>query len=425
MKENQNTDYSELLSQMLDGEITKQEEQALYEELAKDSELQAELNDNLKIRSAYNKDYDAYVPPIDSKAFILDKVGLVSAAGAPTGGFLSGVATVIKGWASAGAAALVAIGLGSVIGEAPKEKPQPKVQKVQEQQKSETTQAQSTFKPSDIPMASSKSTDDLPKVVSKKANKKGRSTTPPTASNSGSNTTNENSSTLNSGAVSTIPTIPTEEETENKEIAINTKKVSNQVAISEAEFYNNEENFLNNYEPTPNQLQNTQIIVTKQNNSYTSTEINGGMLSNGYGANFTYRFYEKEVNILGMDLNIAGGGFLGQNNHTINYTDVDIVKPSEIKPITTIGLSNRIYLNDLKIAESITPMININAGFGFGASSGIVINESIGLEWQTPLQISNIGISVNAQYSFNQFYQLNTKNLDNANGLLFGINFKF
>jgi len=71
-KENTN---SELLTQLLDGELSPAHEETLYSELSTNKELQEELRQQLLIRESIRKDTEAYNPPSAAVIGLFNKLG--------------------------------------------------------------------------------------------------------------------------------------------------------------------------------------------------------------------------------------------------------------------------------------------------------------------------------------------------------------
>ncbi len=65
----------EILSLLMDGELQDANEQSLFAELAKETDLQAQLKDTLAIREAIKSDSEAFAPPPDLTAELFDKLG--------------------------------------------------------------------------------------------------------------------------------------------------------------------------------------------------------------------------------------------------------------------------------------------------------------------------------------------------------------
>ncbi|GAB1370243.1 hypothetical protein MASR1M45_03030 [Candidatus Kapaibacterium sp.] len=66
---------SELLTQLLDGELDSAQEQFLYEELSLSPELQTELKHHLAVREAVRKDTEAFTPPAEAVNAVFNSLG--------------------------------------------------------------------------------------------------------------------------------------------------------------------------------------------------------------------------------------------------------------------------------------------------------------------------------------------------------------
>ncbi len=75
MKDYINNTNSELLTQLLDGELNAMNEESLYAELGKSKELQEELRQQLLIRESIRKDTEAFTPPAAAVTGLFDKLG--------------------------------------------------------------------------------------------------------------------------------------------------------------------------------------------------------------------------------------------------------------------------------------------------------------------------------------------------------------
>jgi hypothetical protein len=75
MKNFTNETSSELLTQLMDGELDSISESSLYDELAGSPELQYELKNHLAVRSAIQKDTEAFTPPAESVKAIFESLG--------------------------------------------------------------------------------------------------------------------------------------------------------------------------------------------------------------------------------------------------------------------------------------------------------------------------------------------------------------
>lgn len=76
---------SELLTQLLDGELNASNEETLYAELGKSKELQEELRQQLLIRESIRKDTEAFTPPAAAVVGLFDKLGYAAPYAAMTG----------------------------------------------------------------------------------------------------------------------------------------------------------------------------------------------------------------------------------------------------------------------------------------------------------------------------------------------------
>lgn len=65
----------EILSLLMDGELQDANEQALFAEMAKDTDLQAQLKETLSMREAIKSDSEAFAPPPDVTAELFGKLG--------------------------------------------------------------------------------------------------------------------------------------------------------------------------------------------------------------------------------------------------------------------------------------------------------------------------------------------------------------
>ncbi len=77
----------EILSLLMDGELHDANEQALFAEMAKDTELQAQLKETLAVREAIKSDSEAFAPPPDVTAELFDKLGYSDKPKIPPVGF--------------------------------------------------------------------------------------------------------------------------------------------------------------------------------------------------------------------------------------------------------------------------------------------------------------------------------------------------
>jgi hypothetical protein len=85
MKDYINNTNSELLTQLLDGELNVMHEESLYAELGKSKELQEELRQQLLIRDAIGKDTEAFTPPAAAVSGLFEKLGYATPYAVPTG----------------------------------------------------------------------------------------------------------------------------------------------------------------------------------------------------------------------------------------------------------------------------------------------------------------------------------------------------
>jgi len=67
--------YSELLSQLLDGELDSSMESDFYREFGSNPELQAELEQNIMIKEAIKGDTEAFTPPAALTSSVFNKLG--------------------------------------------------------------------------------------------------------------------------------------------------------------------------------------------------------------------------------------------------------------------------------------------------------------------------------------------------------------
>lgn len=72
---------SELISLLLDGQLSKEEESILYKGIASDTEMQEELHDLLEIRESVKKDHEAFHPPAEVTNNVFSKLGYTSPYG--------------------------------------------------------------------------------------------------------------------------------------------------------------------------------------------------------------------------------------------------------------------------------------------------------------------------------------------------------
>jgi hypothetical protein len=71
--ENQNA--SELLTQLLDGELEQAQEEQLFTEMSSNTELQEQLSDTLAIRESIKKDSEAFSPPVTAVNGVFGSLG--------------------------------------------------------------------------------------------------------------------------------------------------------------------------------------------------------------------------------------------------------------------------------------------------------------------------------------------------------------
>lgn len=86
---------SELISLLLDGQLDREQEKALYQNISSDSEMQEELQELLSIRESVKKDHEAYNPPAEltNKVFAGLGYSVPFASEAPTAAVTAGVFT--------------------------------------------------------------------------------------------------------------------------------------------------------------------------------------------------------------------------------------------------------------------------------------------------------------------------------------------
>jgi hypothetical protein len=92
---NQHTN-SELISLLLDGQLDREQEKTLYQNISADSEMQEELQELLSIRESVKKDYEAYNPPAELTNKVFAGLGYSAplAVEAPTAATAAGAITV-------------------------------------------------------------------------------------------------------------------------------------------------------------------------------------------------------------------------------------------------------------------------------------------------------------------------------------------
>lgn len=79
----ENMTNSELLTMLLDGELSGEQETQIYSALAEDPELQAQLEHQLAIKEVVKSDTEAFTPPLEATFNIFNKLGYAVPAGIP------------------------------------------------------------------------------------------------------------------------------------------------------------------------------------------------------------------------------------------------------------------------------------------------------------------------------------------------------
>lgn len=69
---------SEMLTQLLDGELEHGANQFFYDKLAQDEDLQSEMHDHIAIRETVRRDTEAFAPPAELSKSVFSKLGFVS-----------------------------------------------------------------------------------------------------------------------------------------------------------------------------------------------------------------------------------------------------------------------------------------------------------------------------------------------------------
>lgn len=74
----QDEQYSQLLNQLLDGELEQSSEAVLYSELANNNELRSEFRDLLKIKNSIKHDNEAFTTPLNTTTALFSSLGFSS-----------------------------------------------------------------------------------------------------------------------------------------------------------------------------------------------------------------------------------------------------------------------------------------------------------------------------------------------------------
>lgn len=76
---------SEMLTLLLDGELSQEQEAVLFSHMAGDTELQSELRELLAIRESVRSDTEAFTPPVDTTSKLFDRLGYAPPASVGAG----------------------------------------------------------------------------------------------------------------------------------------------------------------------------------------------------------------------------------------------------------------------------------------------------------------------------------------------------
>ncbi len=431
-----NEKYSELLSRIIDGEASGFEEQDLYSELSNNTDLQAELSDNLKIKDVMAKDIEAYIPPSESKAYILGAIGLAAAPVAASG-FMANFANMMRAWSGAGAAAIVAVAIGTAVYFNQFELNNSS--KVNNTTTKETQKDNSTFLPpskNNIPMTVSNEIDSEEAKPAKvnRTNKKANSGKAKTVSGSTISFNKDNDPIASQTEAPVF--INNDEELAENNIDLDSPK-NEQItptaerkelaSLTQSELATN--NDLKAGFSTNNSLPNTLGTIDLQPNKKGTGNF---MTELSYSADNTlqvgFKFMPHSFNVLGMNLKGDAGLIAGSRNSLISFaydpTDPSSIQKSpEMQAIWYAGVGEKLYVGDGYnfdlLQTNIQPTLQLNGGF---SNKGFFYNPNIGLDLSNLL---NSGASLNVSYNVFGLYQTSSKVTDSRNGLMIGVSYNW
>lgn len=433
-----NEKYSELVSKIIDGEASGLEEQDLYSELSNNTDLQAELSENLRIKDVMAKDIEVYIPPTESKAYILGAIGLAAAPVAATG-FMANFANMMRAWSGAGAAAIVAVAIGTAVYF--NQFDLNSSSKTNNSTPKETQKDNSTFLPpskNNIPMTVSNEVESEDAKPAK-ANRSSKKANSGKAKSGNASTISLNRDNNAMAAQSEEPVIANKnEDLAENNIELNSpKNEAEQIApaterkelasLTQAELAQNNDLKVgfNTNNSTPNNFGTIALQPSKKGTGNFLTELNYSS-DNTYQVGF--RFMPHSFNVLGMNIKGDLGAIAGSRNSLISFT-YDPTDPSsvqrspELQAIWYAGVSEKLLIGDAYNIEflqtNLQPTLQLNSGF---ANKGFFVNPNVGLELGNLL---NSGASLNVSYNIFGLYQTSSKVTDTRSGLMVGVSYNW
>lgn len=399
-KENTN---SEMLTQLLDGELSSAHEESLYSELSKSKELQEELRQQLLIRESIRKDTEAYNPPSAAVIGLFNKLGYAPPYAITTGGSLLKAAfwnTMFKrASVSLALLALLTFSGYNLIG------------LLNQDEADNISEAQVSTIESVVPdesnLASTTENNEVLNIIETISPK----TVPVMTSNSANTTAMpENiSPKIDNGAA------------ESQSISANSyhsvDAIESSVYIENLQEISLSRNgdlaFINYQTPRITMPSNISIYIKAHTPSgnLESLGFDGSLLNNkSIGVNFLKRG------------NFSGGIEIGQNSYraTVTSDDDDNTLIDKNLNILWFTLNGRYDANDLEVLN-LHPFMQFAVGSGnFGK---FMVRYNAGLEYN----IQNSGFAIMAGWEgSNLWYSTQNKSFNtNTGGLTFGISYKF
>ncbi len=402
-KENTN---SELLTQLLDGELSSAHEESLYATLSKSKELQEELRQQLLIRESIRKDTEAYNPPSAAVIGLFNKLAYAPPYAIMTGGSLLKATfwnTMFKR-ASVSLALLALLTFSSyhLIGLLNDDETPSTVQtqvntitSVEEaeniitsfSENLEATKGASVAMQKPIPIMTSNSVQSTPQIEPKV-----------------SSVIDENASESQSIAVH-----------DNSYRSINVIESSSFIINAEEITFtrNSDFGFINYQAPriTGSSNINVYLKVNAPTRNIASLGFDGSLLNNkSFGINFLKRG------------SFSGGFEIGQNTYRAKVTSDEDENTLIDKDMNVFWytLNGRYDVNDLEMFN-VHPFLQLAAGSGnFGK---YMVRYNAGLEYN--FQNSEFSLMVGWEGS-NLWYSTQNKSFNtNTGGLIFGMSYKF
>ena len=406
--------HSELLTQLVDGEISAEQSEQLFASLSMDKELRMEYQSHIAIKETVAKDIEAFTPPMETTNAIFAKLGYASPTGTNIPKVVTPLSLMMK--RAVAPAMLCVLAFFGIINYS------------------------DLFFDNDEAIANTNinvAKSEMP--ISANSNSNIINTTSSSISNKELNqpklnkkiaiiesSENEEKTTLASNSISNSVEVPTENNSNFVETVNN--KISLPIAMAQTVQQNNNISLYS----IGNEFSNISFF---SNNFNSNSSNNFSIYLRGFSdLNNGNSIFTASSNIMNMTLgfmiplknDFSFGIEAGVHSFMRFSTNAEnqISNTAEQSSVFWIAANARYDVMPMSVWD-VNPYLQLSAG---GSTLGFIAKSGLGLQYQ-PIN-SSFGVSVGYEYS-NIWYSLSPDNAEKINfttnnsGIIFGLNYKF